>query len=345
MTVYEMHIELEQGLGQVAAARGRKYLPEEKDFYLNKVQNRFIQNCLKARNNGGFEINQTDVDKIQTLIVSNLSVVPYIVPGKNRYKCYLPYDYQYLLSDYSETLPISPDDMAAADGMLYMDAIRQQRSTLTSPPYYAVTLATIKGTQVWLPNDLPYGQSYVGFPMKEDIQFISPYIALKGRWYWERAGEYSYPGHYIRLSSTAGSGDTKVVVDGVESLNIISSTQAVTHHHTVNGDKVTNRLTASDRVHELGIPFYRTSVYSPISELSGGLLYVYNDNSFTVTSAGISYIRKPQPISLSLNTGSELPEQFHPVLCDLVIEHLKGKVENQVGMAIAERDIEKRVIL
>lgn len=341
MLVKEMHIEIEQGLNQAAANRSRKFRPEEKDLYLNKIQNRFIQSCLRPLPNGAFEIDQINVDKIQTLIVSGQSLSAYYVPGESRYKCYLPYNYGYLLSDWSNTAKTG----GTSSKTLYMTALRQQDTSKSSAMFYENLNVTIKNTTVTLPDDLPYGHTYLGYPTKESIRFIAPYIALKGGWYWEKAGDFNYPSNYIRLSETAGSGITGVTSDSGTLQDFTTDSNTTYTIHTGSGNKVTNRLTPSNRVHELDVPFYKTSDYSPISELSGNILYIYKDSSFIVTGAGVSYVRKPQPISLSLNTSSELPEQFHSTLCDLVVEHLKGKLENAPGMQLTEHDIQKRVTL
>ena len=119
-----------------------------------------------------------------------------------------------------------------------------------------------------------------------------------------------------------------------------------THVSLENEQKIANRLESSENVQNLlGTSFYTTSVHSPISELSGNLLYIYYDNSFTVNSCEITYIRKPRILSLFLGSDCELAPEFHPTICDMATEYIKGRLENAQGQQLVERDNETRVII
>lgn len=345
MDVRSQHIEVRQSIGQVASNRTRKYQDEEIDWILNKMQDRYVASCLKPKENGGFELDQLKADNIQPLIVSGYDLVPYI-SGTRKYKCYLPYNYQYLLGDESNVKQLCGTETATvALRTLYVNAQRQEKSSKGSPKYNETNIVNIRGNIVNIPADLPYNHAFTGFNSKDEIFLIAPYIALKGGWYWEKAGDINYPGHYIRISEVAGSGSASINVDGTTTTLGSALTQSLTVHTNV-GKWINNRLINSAKISSLsGDAFQKSSHYSPISELSGNILYIYRDTSFTVSAVSISYIRKPQPISLSLNTNCELSQGACQAICDLAVEYIKGRIENTTGQQLAERDIANRVTL
>lgn len=346
MTTREMHLEFEQSLQQVAAHITRKYLPEEKDWILNKMYNRFVQSKIspKKDGSGGFEVNQLAADSIRTLIV-NTELPAYIDPSKNRYAVILPADYAYLLSDWSYTNQLCngiEPEVVSTTFPLY--ALQFRKSTKGSANYYT-TLVSQMPTTVDLVASLPPDAVYTGFKRVEDNSFLRPYIALKGGYYWERFGAIYRPGYFLQPKYTAGAITPSLVID---SLNVTTTdTVSITRDtHPTPGIFTDNRLTASTKVAGLQTTaFYDTNYYAPISELEGNLLYVYYNDSFTVSKVGISYVRKYNPISLSLGTNCELPEEFHQTICDLAVEYTKGRLENTAGQQLAQNDIENRVIL
>lgn len=351
-----MHIEIRQGLQQVAANKTLKYLPEELDLLLNKMQLRLIQMQLTQKKDargaltGGFEVSQLGADIIRSLIVTSYELIPYIYNAR-MYQCYLPYDYAFLLSDYSYTrLICAPEVPVITPDTLYLTRLQQNLSAKAESPYYVNGFkTTIGGTTVELPADLMADNGWKGLVKKEQIYEVVPFIALRGKWYWENFGGKSYPGFYINVGSTSQSQvGAMSIIDGATYNNVITSTIAVTSHRTLLGTSkyYDNRLIASDNISGLNsTEYYKSSHYSPISELSQGSLYIYRDTNFIVSGVGISYIRKPQLISLSLNTKSELPEEFHSSLCDLVVEYIKGRLENFQGWQQTKADNDARVTL
>jgi hypothetical protein len=71
MTVSEMHYAVDQGLQKVGSYVYDTFLPEEIDFFLNKMQERFVKDrVFKASDPKrlGFSFNQKRLDDIKTLI-------------------------------------------------------------------------------------------------------------------------------------------------------------------------------------------------------------------------------------------------------------------------------------
>lgn len=348
-----MHIEFNQSLQQVAANKTLKYLDPEVDWILNKAMNRFIQMKMKpkvdekGKPTGGFEVDQLNSDAIRTIIVSSYDLIPYIDQDGRRYRCFLPPDYSYLLSDWSYTNLLCVGDIAQViNNTIFITALRQERSILPVAPFYSNVQVQLGTGLVTIPNDLPYGNKYAGFDTLQDIQFIQKYIALQGKWYWERFDNLYYPSYYINATSSNQTAITPYIkVDGNTTMVTKTSSYNL-RSHGGNGKFYDNRLSATDNISGMNsTAFIKSSYYSPISELSNGILYVYNDTSFTVTSVGISYVRKPQPISLYLNTNCELPEEFHQNICDLAVEYTKGTLGDIPGYQQKKADNDNRVVL
>lgn len=348
MTVKEMHIDIEQATQQVAANRGRKFLPEEIDWILNKVQDRFILSCLvpSQDGSGGFQLDQTKADRIRMLITS-ATLQPY-VDNDERYKCFLPANYKHLLGDWSYTVDKcgSAAEPVSATHTQFITRLRQEHSQGTTP-FYGDVILQMPDATVTIPDDLAFGHSYEGFPELTDIDFLTNWILWKARTvYWERFDDYYYPSHYVAVRTSAYGGAVALTIDGDVNTTETVVTRTLTYH-TGTGVRHNNRLVNSAMIPSLNeSSWWKSSHYSPISALEGANLYIHRDNSFIVTGTGITYVRKPQPISLSLNSGCELAgDSTHRELCDLATEYIKGTAQNAEGRQLKTQDIAQRVIL
>ena len=347
-----MHIDVEQQVQQISANRSRAYEPEEIDWVLNKMQTRFIQSKMhrRADGSGGFELDQLDADSIRTLIVPSYDMVPYI-DDDTRYKCLLPPDYSYLLSDWSYTTAQCNYDSggnliapSVSSQTLYIKALRQDYDNNANPPFYPTETVTLGGLTIAIPGALPFGNNYTGYNRLEDVSNLVPFICSKGGYYWQRFENLYYPGYYIAIGTT-DTGSPELTIASSPFSNIQDSTQTY-DYHPGTGKYYDKRLTASNRISGLNsTAFYKSSYYSPVSELGNNILYVYKDSSFTVNKVSISYVRKPLPISISLNTDSDLPEEFHQQICDLSVEYILSTIKDVQGAQLKANDNKTRVVL
>lgn len=338
MNVREMHIEVEQSTQLLAASATRKLLPEEIDWALNKVQGRFVEDQIRPREGGRFEVDQSRVDNIRSLIKSMISLTPY-VDNERRYKCYLPKDYRFLLSDASYSMRLCGAAPVEAPVTKYVHRIKQVYSAKASPNYYtSYWLSLDGGFDFYLPASLPFSNKYVGYLNKEDISFVAPVITqLSSRLYWERYGNLYYPNHFIDVRDTIPTLGL-ITQDSVAAPNSIAYDTLTLKKHVGEGRFRDNRLTPSSSIASLqSAAFFATQYYSPISELNNNILYVYRDSSFIVSGVEISYISAPQTISLSLGTDSNLPETTHQKICDLTTEYILSTLLGQKSKDITER--------
>lgn len=357
MTIREQHIELNQSLQKIAANKTRKFLSEELDWVLNKIQNRFIQSKLRPRRGGGFSFDELDLDAIRPVLVQT-KLPAYIDPARlNRYKVFLPTDYSYLIADYSfvDNAECRATKLTPEAKSIYITWLKKLNTAKVSAPFYETAQMTIDGTHIInIPSELPYTNKYVGYQSKDDVSFLYPWIihtfnqelAPTIQVGSERYADKYKPNQIVIVSDRALAATT-LSYDGISTTlkteDVINYTQ---YGESVHNVIVQNRLETSEDTQKLvGTPFYAPSINSPISELINQTLYIYGDNSFTVSNCGITYVRKLRPVSLALGSDCELSEEFHQTICDLAVQYIKGRLENAPAEQLVEKDNETRVKL
>lgn len=353
MNVRSMHIEIQQSTQQVAANRGRKWLPGEIDWILNKMQERFISSCLRPKDDGsgGFELDQVKADHIRVLVTTR-QLTAYIADG-TRYKCFLPGDYRNLLGDWSYTKDMCGAALPApVSDTLYVSSILQHASELANGPYYEELQLEMPGISLDLADIVdPTGSDYAGYPEVKDSSFLVPVLLWHGNrqadMRWEEFDGQLLRNRYITVRTSAPVGAIAMTLDGESYADGSTTTRVLTRHTATGTAVVNNRLCATDIIPSLNQSrYYRSSHYSPISELQGTNLLIHRNDSFLVAGVGISYIRKPRPISLSLDSDCELGgEDTHQAICDLATEYIKGTVQNVEGKQLKTSDIAERVTL
>lgn len=352
MNAREMHIEVNQSLQKVAANRTRKFLSGEIDLALNKIVGRFIQSKLRPRKDGsgGFDVDQLGLDALRTLIV-NKTLDAYYETGSTVIS-YLPSDYKHLLRD-SSTVELLCGQATASTSQetLKIMNLRQPRSGKNTQPYYTSMQVQLGDVTVRIPADLPASNTFNGYEAREDISFLVPFILNRLRAnglevYWERfAGMYT-PSSYFVVGNSDLPEAVNLTIDGTDQTLSSVTTKTLIRYISSSTQTSANRLCAWHTIDALkDAAFFKSSAHSPISELRGDLLVVHHDSSFIVNKTAITYVRKPQTISLLLGTDCDLPEDFHQAICDLTVEYLKGRLGDLQGMQLAESDNERRVTI
>lgn len=363
MTIKEMHIELEQGLQKIAAYRTRKYLPQEFDMVLNKVVERFIQTKIKPEGHGGFSLNQLELDAIRPLLVK--ASIPAYIESTNKYKVFLPADYAYLIADTSQVSKYcGTQQKSLGSTTLNYYKVKLGESLKSTPPYYQQIEFRVNSAGINITEATAIIQE--GFKNRKDIQLLVDWICAKmneiGRQQstpfsvaWMRYGDIEiYQDNYEFGTScfviTVPNTSTASIVLKYDGSNaLLSSTVSKTYqfHNPVGTQYMhSNRLQSSEIIEQMmGVAYYKTRANSPISEIVGNKLFIYADDSFTVNRCLVTYVRKPRPVSLALESDCELAPEFHRTICNLAVEYIKGTLNDVQGVELAERDLTKRVRL
>lgn len=101
MTVQEMHYAVDQGLQKVGSFVYDTFLPEEIDFFLNKMQERFIKDRVFKTSDPkrlGFSLNQKRLDDIRNIIEIDYFDNNLGDPSVEYQNYDLPLDYLYLIN-------------------------------------------------------------------------------------------------------------------------------------------------------------------------------------------------------------------------------------------------------
>lgn len=355
MNALEMHIEVNQSLQKVSANLTRKFLTEEIDWVLTKIQDRFIRTCIRPVDLNKHTGRYTFVDQLRADSLKNL--VTYVklpaygdVSWDKKQKVILPKDYQYLLSDKSNISLICNRTLQQNSTVVPLTKLALKETSAINPPYYigTATSVTIGSTTLNIPADLGLFNTYTGFQKKQDLTLLVPFI-LNYFWkagvevYWERYAEVYKQNTFIIPNSLGQA----MVWDNVAVTSVTTEnyTQVTIDRSGEEDLQVDNRLMASEDIPTYtSTPFFKSSSKGIISEMGPGVLYVYRDENCTVNSVIISYIRKPQPISLLLGSNCELSESTHQTICDLAVEYLKKTIEDPQWQ-IKTQDVEQRIII
>ena len=349
MNVREMHIEVNQSLQKVAANRTRKLMDQETDWVLNKMVNRTIQAALGKKSVLSLEKQQMALDKFTNLVVVGNEMKAYksFMPS---FISYMPGDYSYLISNVSYVHDNCKGIIQSGLAYTYVSVIPFEKSELALPPFYANVAITISGLTLNIPANLPPSNEYTGYDSKRDFFLLIPFILnyFKARGIdisWEKCGDIKYPGCFIVVSESVITANVAIDANAPYGPRYSTSGNRVLYV-TEDVAVAVNRLTGSELIQDfLRLAFYKPSPISPVSEISNGLLRVYTDQNFIVTKTMITYVRKPQIISLDLGTDCDLDPEFHQSICDLAVEYLKGRLQDAAGTQLTVQDNERRVIL
>ena len=353
MTIKQMHIELNQSLQKISANTTRKFLWEELDWVLNKIQLRFIQKRLRPdpRIKGKVSVDQLDADALRNIIVTSYDLETRVV-NATRVKAVLPSDYMHLLSDASYIIKEcdTPDTLESVSTPITYSIIKLTQSANVALPYYATASMTINAETVTLPSDLPNPSQYSGYKSKDDLtELIAYYTTIFASknipLYWEYCDGIYKPGCFIYVGVVSTLNWT---VDSVTTnlLTTVMKTENVCLRNADYESFSSNRLETPEIIPDLlGTSFYTTSAETPISELNQNLLYIYKDKSFRISGAQINYVRKPRRMSLYLGVDCELAEEYHQTICDLSVEYIKGRMEDAQGQQLVLQDNENHLTL
>ena len=172
-------------------------------------------------------------------------------------------------------------------------------------------------------------------------------------WYWTTYEHLDFPGHFIVKVDTQVypwvNYDSSVTntVSGVNTVTqaigrmpaatsladpINSTTDAlyddlnVVDYRTVqNADReyALNKFVQHDDISKLiEDPFNTTKYTAPLTTIRTNYIDLYTSDIFIIDRVKITYIRKPQKISLSLGIDCELPEHCHQEIVDMAVSSI-----------------------
>lgn len=113
MTVQEMHYAIDQGLQKVGSFIYDNFLPEEIDFFLNKMQERFVKDRFSRFSDPkqlGLSFNQKRLDDLRAIMEVDFTDTNIPNPSAPYIRYDLPIDYMFLVNLRVMLTPAHCDD-------------------------------------------------------------------------------------------------------------------------------------------------------------------------------------------------------------------------------------------
>ena len=345
-----MHISLRQTVDRINSQRADQLLSEELDLELNRAMQRFI-NQRYGKNNvyqEGFEESQKRIDELRTLLVEYEDGVTFkeILKPDSIFvdQFQLPANYMYLVNQRSKIFvdncrtieynlianqninyfTFTFDDFMV-NGNEFVNSIGMEDGTVTPSIIPVWSASTDLTTSGYSPSAYP---QYINEVRADLLNNPQPGFEI----YWESYGPLSIPNNFIVIVDMDGSGgvfnwdasngNTTPLVS-IDTLNNPVASVSPRFEDRSNNlvrvpdgnfteDTVLNKFSQQDDIFRLlDDPFNSTTHTSPLTTIRGGFIDIYTNAIFITSSIKITYLRKPQPINLSLGYNCELPDHTH----------------------------------
>jgi hypothetical protein len=324
MTVREMHLELQQATQNVGSNRRRVLLPQEMDWVLNKVTERYINtHATSIRNVASAEHSITHMNRIQTLV--RTSELPMFKEQADLTSGHLPVTVHDLLSVAPEVQFLCG---AAARTLRSSDTLhflQIQQSAAPAGLYYPTVRLTINGdvvfdAQSWATK---HNGTYTGFGRPWVWQVLRMLLPeLQDNVFWQWHDDVFYPDTLIfegyapsvitlQLGSEIYTATTSTVLRTQYVADAAKFRPGRLYFHTVLPDMINGAYT-------------RTDGQSPLCYVEQNKLYVLTDPSYIVRGCRILYVHRPRAINVDLGIDCDLPDAAHQDICDLATEYIKN---------------------
>jgi hypothetical protein len=349
MTVFEMHLQVNQRLQEVASYKRDKFFPQEIDVALNKAVDRFLQQGI----NMDFEDAQINLAHVSGLIKKNKALDiykpsttdPLYEEQLNNVYSVIPPDLYWLINSRVEIIrdPYNCDTAPtlATTNLPEWKAVVPFPAANGSAPYFpAITVtSTILGTLYTAPAAISAGFQSANSQyilIYDILEELYPHATLKV--YWERYRDTYYPNSFIFVSSS-NAGTIRIQGTGLTTSSVaMTQTTYTTYNRALISAMPSKEVKlASVKTQEEDTlysslqqnSFYNTRQAEVIMDQTFDYFVFYRDESFIITRAYMDYIRKPRTISLLLKQDCELAPSVHHKIVDLAVEILRLDTKDQ----------------
>lgn len=360
MDITEMHLNIDLELNKLNSNLYEIILPQEKDYFLNRAQERFIKQRYGALSNSkreGFEMSQKRIDDLRNLLVPNYYDKCFRLPVTdfdytNKLKFYFPGDYMFLTSSRSKMKHNYCGVLTPVDTTATFKTITINLSILTDYALFGMKLGTTAGGATIV---LPVG-TLTGLDSQEKTLAIQTVVdTLNNNSYFVSQGWVAYSSNYRNVK-----GDIVITVPTADTNNLYytltgtypgspSTFTKVTNTKTYlesngNEEKVANRFAQQDDVYIMQQdPFNKTDAFEgPLTIIHTDSIDVFfrptGSEAFIVQEIAISYLRKPRLMSSTTNQSCELSEETHAEILrdavNLLLETMEasGRMQSSLGV-------------
>lgn len=360
MDITEMHLNIDLELNKLNSNLYEIILPQEKDYFLNRAQERFIKQRYGALSNPkrqGFEMSQKRVDDLRNLLVPNyydkcfkLSINDFDYASKLKF--YFPGDYMFLTSSRSKMKHNHCGTLTPVDTAVTFKTITINLSILTDYALFGIKLGATAGAATVV---LPVG-TLTGLDGQEKTLAIQTVVdTLNNNSYFVSQGWVAYSSNYRNVKGdivitvpTADTNNLYYTLTGTypgSPLTFTKVTNTKTYLESNGNEEVApNRFAQQDDVYIMQVdPFNRTDAFEgPLTIIHTDSIDVFyrptGPEAFIVQEIAISYLRKPRLMSSTTNQSCELSEETHAEILrdavNLLLETMEasGRLQSSLGV-------------
>jgi len=327
MTHKEWHVGFDTLLRRVNTSRKGFIVDEVKDTIINHAILNVVGSRISRQGNRrqeGIADTVKRLDDIRELIVPNLVLdcYPTFINPTEEANAFLPYDYWHIVSSRSK-LEYDCEGVSLLIGSdisnKYM--IVPFPDDIAPAPKYAALSFEINGVEVFgatatagynLPDIIDTASKFMGVNAILQTLNNSTTGLTGASIYWERYGDIFESNSFILIfnaaSTTITSAQVKYTRSSTSAYPII--TDLVRYIYTTAfGTTIVkpNRLKGNEVLDEaLAHYFDRTKFSSPITNITGNTISVFNDATFRVQSIILTYVKKPILLNVHIGTSPEI---------------------------------------
>lgn len=350
MTVKDLHIAIDLELNKVNSNLYDIILPQEKDYFLNRAQERFIKQRYTAISNTkqrGFEMSQKRIDDLRNLLIPNYYDKVYQLPSTDfdvdtKARFYFPDDYLFLTSNRSKVYynDCTSITQSTSTESFNVSLVNIPDTTTT----YGLLVVSVDGAPIINKDNHPILLTYTNEDKSYLIDYLIEQLNLTNLPNWQFYSSFkNLSSEIVGVKTTTGNISISL---GEETVTYNTSIESY-NYFTATGGKdlvVANRFIQQDDVYIVQQdPFNKTSVIDgPLCIIHNNSIDVFFDpNNFIVKEIAISYIRKPKLINLEQNQTCELAEHTHAEIVrdavNLLLENFEANPQRlQTSMAVEQ---------
>jgi len=348
MDITEMHLNIDLELNKLNSNLYEIILPQEKDYFLNRAQERFIKQRYGALSNPkrqGFEMSQKRIDDLRNLLVASYYDKCFRLPAidfdyDNKLKFYFPGDYMFLTSSRSKIKHNHCNALNTVSNVLLFNTI-----TINLPETDSYDLIGFRfgsSTVIIAPGDLAaLGKQEKTLTIQTIIDKLNSSSSfINNGWVASPSNYRGVKGDIVILAATADLFYyTTTGSFGAASTKVSNSKNYLTADGVLEISP--NRFAQQDDVYIMQVdPFNKTDAFEgPLTIIHTDSIDVFYDpDNFIVQEIAISYLRKPRMMSSTTNQSCELSEETHSEIVrdavNLLLETMEasGRLQSSLGV-------------
>lgn len=353
MTPQEIHIALDSELQKINSFSTKSLEAEEKDYFLNNEALKFIKQRTNSQSNPkgtGFQDTVKRLDDIQELVKSKKSQIQVNNQGESYIT--LPSDYlSYVTSSLYMKRDCIDERVRKEEYKLYSIYCLLNIPS-TTPDTYIIKLI-IDGQETILFNLSMLPDNYLSttldfvrqdFVLIDALKLIIPKELKKNNisytdLYWERKGKEFNPFSFTLDTNTE---NVSIIIEVNNDVHTFNSVETIIKSVPLKRLPLKRalRLVNAEFLPEiLNSTLSQSTPHSPVSTIRTGELLIQVPDSVIADWVETSYICKPTPINLHLNSGFNLNDNTIKEIISSTARYIKAVINDPNYQSYAQENI------